>query len=109
MLNKAVDAHEGCILEGWLDLRKVAGNFKISIHMDDYFMLRKVCVSQLAPFLLQPWLALCSSHRLSSCLPTPAVHHDVLFSAFAPSFVARRFGCSPSTRWNRSRAGRVGG
>lgn len=55
MLNKAVDAHEGCILEGWLDLRKVAGNFKVSIHMDDYFMLRKVCVTAAAPFIMSAW------------------------------------------------------
>lgn len=42
-LNRAVDAHEGCILEGWLDLKRVAGNFRVSIHMDDYFMMKKVC------------------------------------------------------------------
>jgi hypothetical protein len=87
MLNKAVDAHEGCVLEGWLDLRKVAGNFKISIHMDDYFMLRKVGVTAF-PLRHVGFACVCLI-CLSSTVLTPAVVLVVLFSAFSFSCVVR--------------------
>ncbi len=42
MLNEAVDAHEGCNVKGWIDVQRVAGNFHISVHADNFMMLRKV-------------------------------------------------------------------
>lgn len=42
-LNQAMDAHEGCNLAGWLDVQRVAGNFHISVHAEDFLMLTKVC------------------------------------------------------------------
>ncbi|KAK9834322.1 hypothetical protein WJX81_007031 [Elliptochloris bilobata] len=40
-LNQAMDAHEGCNLAGWLDVQRVAGNFHISVHAEDFLMLTK--------------------------------------------------------------------
>ena len=44
-----MDGHEGCNIYGWLDLQRMAGNFRISVHVGDFFMLTKV-----------PWICLCS-------------------------------------------------
>ena len=41
-LNAAMDGHEGCNIYGWLDLQRMAGNFRISVHVGDFFMLTKV-------------------------------------------------------------------
>ena len=41
-MNKAMDAHEGCNIYGWLDLQRVAGNLRISVHIEDFFQLAKV-------------------------------------------------------------------
>ncbi|CAK0737592.1 hypothetical protein CVIRNUC_000938 [Coccomyxa viridis] len=40
-VNKAMDAHEGCNIYGWLDLQRVAGNLRISVHIEDFFQLAK--------------------------------------------------------------------
>ena len=37
----AVKDHEGCQVEGWLDVQRVAGNFHISVHADDFFLLKE--------------------------------------------------------------------
>ena len=37
-----MDAHEGCNVAGWLDVQRVAGNFHISVHAEDFLMLTKV-------------------------------------------------------------------
>ena len=41
-LNAAFNAHEGCLVVGWLKLQRVAGNLHVSVHMDDYIMLERV-------------------------------------------------------------------
>lgn len=41
-MNQAMDAHEGCNIFGWLDLQRVAGNFRVSVHVDDFFALTRV-------------------------------------------------------------------
>lgn len=41
-VNQAMDAHEGCNIFGWLDLQRVAGNFRVSVHVDDFFALTRV-------------------------------------------------------------------
>ena len=41
-LNKAFEDKEGCRVEGWLDVQRVAGNFHVAVHMEDYFMLDRV-------------------------------------------------------------------
>lgn len=43
-LNQAMDGHEGCNIYGWLDLQRMAGNFRVSVHVGDFFMLTKVCM-----------------------------------------------------------------
>ena len=43
-MNKAMDAHEGCNIYGWLDLQRVAGNLRISVHIEDFFQLAKACL-----------------------------------------------------------------
>ncbi|CAL5218347.1 g7 [Coccomyxa viridis] len=40
-VNKAMDGHEGCNIYGWLDLQRVAGSFRISVHIEDFFQLAK--------------------------------------------------------------------
>jgi hypothetical protein len=40
-LNQAMDAHEGCNLAGWLDVQRVAGNFHISVHAEEFLLLTK--------------------------------------------------------------------
>ena len=37
----AVKEHEGCNVAGWLAVQRVAGNFHISVHSDDFFLLRE--------------------------------------------------------------------
>ena len=41
-MNQAMDAHEGCNIFGWLDLQRVAGNFRVSVHISDFFALTRV-------------------------------------------------------------------
>ena len=41
-INDAFAAEEGCLVEGWLRVQRVAGNLHISVHMDDYIMLDRV-------------------------------------------------------------------
>ena len=41
-VNQAMDAHEGCNIFGWLDLQRVAGNFRVSVHVEDFFALTRV-------------------------------------------------------------------
>ena len=40
-VNKAMDGHEGCNIYGWLDLQRVAGSLRISVHIEDFFQLAK--------------------------------------------------------------------
>lgn len=42
-MNQEMDAHEGCHVLGWLDVRRVAGNFHFTIHSQNFMMLKKVC------------------------------------------------------------------
>ena len=60
-VNKAMDGHEGCNIYGWLDLQRVAGSFRISVHMEDFFQLAKV-----RPALPVQCQALCLELQLSS-------------------------------------------
>ena len=41
-MNSGVEAHEGCHIYGWLDVKRVAANFHISVHVDDYMLLAQV-------------------------------------------------------------------
>ena len=41
-LNQAFADKEGCRVSGWLDVQRVAGNFHIAVHMEDYVMLDRV-------------------------------------------------------------------
>ncbi len=41
-MNQEMDAHEGCHVVGWLDVRRVAGNFHFTIHGQNFMMLRQV-------------------------------------------------------------------
>ncbi|KAK9833853.1 hypothetical protein WJX74_007907 [Apatococcus lobatus] len=40
-MNQEMDAHEGCHVLGWLDVRRVAGNFHFTIHSQNFMMLKK--------------------------------------------------------------------
>jgi hypothetical protein len=42
IINKALDANEGCHTWGWLDLQRVAGNFHLSVHASHFFAMRSV-------------------------------------------------------------------
>ena len=37
----AMKEHEGCNIAGWLEVQRVAGNFHVSVHSDDFFLLRE--------------------------------------------------------------------
>ncbi|KAL3130533.1 hypothetical protein ABBQ38_008345 [Trebouxia sp. C0009 RCD-2024] len=39
-MNAALDKHEGCNIQGWLEVQRVAGNFHLSVHADHYFAMR---------------------------------------------------------------------
>ena len=41
-MNQEMDAHEGCHVLGWLDVRRVAGNFHFTIHSQNFMMLKQV-------------------------------------------------------------------
>ncbi|GBG75102.1 hypothetical protein CBR_g19615 [Chara braunii] len=41
-IRRALDAHEGCRVHGYLDVQRVAGNFHVSVHGMSYFVLSKV-------------------------------------------------------------------
>ncbi len=41
-MNSGVEAHEGCHIYGWLDVKRVAANFHVSVHVDDYMLLAQV-------------------------------------------------------------------
>lgn len=41
-MNKGVASHEGCHVYGWLDVKRVAANFHISVHVEDYMLLAQV-------------------------------------------------------------------
>lgn len=41
-MNRAVASHEGCHVYGWLDVKRVAANFHISVHVEDYMLLAQV-------------------------------------------------------------------
>lgn len=45
-MNQEMDAHEGCHVLGWLDVRRVAGNFHFTIHSQNFMMLKKVFPSR---------------------------------------------------------------
>ena len=51
-LNQAMDAHEGCNVVGWLDVQRVAGNFHISVHAEDFLMLTKASGASFEPGLM---------------------------------------------------------
>ena len=40
--NAAMEGHEGSNIYGWLDLQRLAGNFRISVRVEEFFMLTKV-------------------------------------------------------------------
>ena len=54
-LNQAFEDREGCRVSGWLDVQRVAGNFHVAVHMEDYVMLDRVR------------FALCESVRFALC------------------------------------------
>ena len=37
-----MDGHEGCNIFGWLDLQRLAGNFRISVRVEEFFQLTRV-------------------------------------------------------------------
>lgn len=41
-MNAEFDKHEGCNVNGWIDVQRVAGNFHLSVHADHYFAMRSV-------------------------------------------------------------------
>ena len=51
-MNKGVASHEGCHVYGWLDVKRVAANFHISVHVEDYMLLAQVRPMQDLAFLL---------------------------------------------------------
>ena len=59
-MNQAVASHEGCHVYGWLDVKRVAANFHISVHVEDYMLLAQVSLGERAifgpplPFLMIP-------------------------------------------------------
>lgn len=65
-MNAALDKHEGCNIQGWLEVQRVAGNFHLSVHADHYFAMRSVCVQ-----LHMEQLSLSYS---SFCLPADSCH-----------------------------------
>ena len=50
-MNQAVASHEGCHVYGWLDVKRVAANFHISVHVEDYMMLAQVKLSGNCPLM----------------------------------------------------------
>lgn len=40
-VSKALKDQEGCQIEGWLEVQRVAGNFHVSVSMEDFFMLEE--------------------------------------------------------------------
>lgn len=50
-MNQAVASHEGCHVYGWLDVKRVAANFHISVHVEDYMMLAQVKLSGNCPIM----------------------------------------------------------
>lgn len=46
-LDKAMDAHEGCNLHGWVLVKWLAGNFHFSIHAQNFFSMKQVGPGQL--------------------------------------------------------------
>lgn len=62
-VNKAMDGHEGCNIYGWLDLQRVAGSLRISVHIEDFFQLAKA--SAALPVLLH---AICSQAAVYSTM-----------------------------------------
>ena len=51
-MNKGVESHEGCHIHGWMHVQRVAGNFHISVHVEDYMMLAQVPLLTLVHTLL---------------------------------------------------------
>lgn len=43
-MNAEFDKHEGCNVNGWIEVQRVAGNFHLSVHADHYFAMRSVGV-----------------------------------------------------------------
>lgn len=43
-MNAEFDKHEGCNVNGWIEVQRVAGNFHLSVHADHYFAMRSVCL-----------------------------------------------------------------
>ena len=41
-MNAEFDKHEGCNVNGWIEVQRVAGNFHLSVHADHYFAMRSV-------------------------------------------------------------------
>ena len=60
-LNKAFEDKEGCRVEGWLDVQRVAGNFHVAVHMEDYVMLDRVRLPCACALMLQ--LSTQTDHR----------------------------------------------
>jgi hypothetical protein len=56
-----MEGHEGCNIYGWLDLQRLAGNFRISVRVEEFFMLTKVLLRTGASLLVSVlWGALSS-------------------------------------------------
>ena len=69
-INAAFTAKEGCLVKGWLRVQRVAGNLHVSVHMDDFIMLERVCLPPMLSTSLahaQGWLLL---HRAATVMHT---------------------------------------
>ena len=83
-VNKAMDGHEGCNIYGWLDLQRVAGSFRISVHIEDFFQLAKASPALPGHQVSRP--------QASVCIPTMQIADIVL-----PPY--RSLHLSPYTCW----------
>lgn len=52
-MNRGVESHEGCHIYGWLDVKRLAANFHISVHVDDYMLLAQVGHSRCCSIVVQ--------------------------------------------------------
>ena len=47
-MDRGVAAHEGCHIYGFMDVKRLAANLHISVHMQDFMMLAEVSA-------ISPW------------------------------------------------------
>lgn len=98
-MNEGVAHHEGCHVYGWLDVKRVAANFHISVHVEDYMMLAQVrlasCIWE-KPILTRPYLycnhcPFCLSQASLRQSPTIIVRRYRLLKALSVSGIRRPF------------------